>query len=288
MAGRAAGTICLVVLGAVLVWAGLRWGLVSVAGCLSSMEVNDAVRLEWEWRGEVLLCPEETTIAAPVAGRVVILVQEGQRVTPGSIVAEIASPEGETEIVYSSKEGVAALEIPGNLRRRRVRDGEEVPAGEAILRILNPRSIYLEPDPVSFGKAILSGPVRVRVREAARGVSSVNEGQWYPAQLVRKEAGGQRLHLTEFPREWLGRESMWVAVKLEGPEGVRIPAGALAEREGETGVLVIGQKGLEFRPVVLMGAAGGDAFVQGLEVGERILTRPGFFPLAEFSNRSRR
>ncbi|NLY52731.1 MAG: hypothetical protein GX063_07460 [Firmicutes bacterium] len=274
--------LCLLSLFLILgIW---RWAMVPVVCRLFSMEVGQAVPLEREWQGEVLVIPEEKLITAPAGGRVTILVQDGQWVAPGSILAEIISSTGEIEVVYSPSGGIAVLEMQGKSRRQ-LGDGRVVLPGDGIVRIIRPNSLYLDIGPLSSEKAFLKSPVKLQVREINPDSGGLGRGPWYPAELA-EENGGHKLRLTQFPWEWLKQETLSVTVRVEGPMGVRVPAGAIVRRRGQDGVYVIGRGGLEFRSVAVLDEVQGDAVVKGLEAGEKVLTRPGLLNPGEFTNRN--
>ncbi len=270
-----------------LTWVLWRWVIPSAACRLFTMEVEQPVRLKGEWQGEVVVIPEERLVMAPQEGKITILVQNGQWVAPGSILAEITLSTGETEVVYSPSGGIALLETRGEPRRQTVRDGEVVLPGKAFVRIVRPNSLYLglELEPLSLRKAALERSAKVQVREIASGGASANR-PWYPAEVMAEGNGGPRLRLTEFPWAWLQRETLSVTVRMEGPRGIRVPAAAIVKRGGRDGVFVVGRGSYEFRPVVVLDKAGGDAVVEGLNVGEKIVTRPGLLMAGEFSKRN--
>ncbi|NLY31109.1 MAG: hypothetical protein GX047_10840 [Firmicutes bacterium] len=286
MATRFSGRIGLWLLSLFLILGALRWVGVPIVCRLFSMEVKGPVRLEREWQGEVLVIPEEKLITAPVSGRITVLVQDGQWVAPGTILAEIVSSTGEIEVVYSPSGGIAALEMKEKTRRRQLADGEAVLPGDRILRIIRPNFLYLEIDPVALGKAALENSVKLQVREIYLDDSGSGRELWYSAEFISQENGGHKLRLAEFPLDWLRRETLLVRVRMEGPMGIRVPARAIVTGQGQEGIFVVGPGGPEFRSVEVLDEAGGDAVVRGLEAGEKILTRPGFLTSGEFSNRN--
>ncbi len=62
---------------------------------------------------------------------------------------------------------------------------------------------------------------------------------------------------------------------LERWEGVVIPAGALVEREGVTGVFLNRGGRVRFNEVVVIRKDGAEAMVEGLEPGSQVISRPG-------------
>jgi hypothetical protein len=244
MAKGVVGRICLWLLSFSLICGLWRWMVPLVVCRWFSMEVAPKTRLEQEWQGKVRVIAEEELITAPAAGKVTLLVQEGQWVAPGSILAEISSAAGEAQVIYSPYGGIAAFGIEANPaevgwnlggRRRQASDGEQLAAGDGILRIIRPNCLHLGIERLTAQGLRWDSFIKFWVRETAREGSGSGRAPWYPAELRAGGMGDHQLRLVEFPREWLQQDALSVTVRMEGPEGARVPAAAVVTRRGEAG-----------------------------------------------------
>ncbi|NMB45884.1 MAG: hypothetical protein GX998_05665 [Firmicutes bacterium] len=245
------------------------------------MRVELVAGLEREWRGEVWVVPQKEIVLAPVAGRVVFLVQDGQWVAPGAILAEITGSEGRREVVYCPCGGMVVLQ-PSELRPRAIsglwgrmsrrRDGEQVESGMELACILRPGIACLR-----LGKLPFQLPSSLETRTIVgeiRSAGGITALQWYEAKLENHGDRSLSLYVADFPMEWLNRETLSVVVRITGPAGQRIPVTAIACYKGHQGVFVITQLGYEFRRLEVLDRVGQNVVVSGLAVGDQVVTRP--------------
>jgi multidrug efflux pump subunit AcrA (membrane-fusion protein) len=268
----------LLVLGLVLC---VQWWIIPpMVNRFFTIEIDTIGSLEREWQGNVWLVPKEERVLASTSGRVTFLVQHGQWVAPGSILAEIIDSEGNPEEVYCPCGGLVSLQeivrprtvggIPKG-RPTKLLDAVRVEIGEELAWILRPNAVYLRIQSLPF--RLPSGGMSILVRETSNGIKGVS-GQWYAAELESVEDRALNLHLVYFPTEWLDKDTLSVVVKIRGPAGQQIPVTAMAKHKDQQGVLVVTSTGYEFRTVEILDRLGQQVIVNGLSPGERVVTRP--------------
>ncbi|NMB12454.1 MAG: hypothetical protein GX977_09225 [Firmicutes bacterium] len=245
-----------------------------------TVEVDAGAGLERQWQGEAWVVTQEEIVLAPAPGKITFLVQHGQWVAPGSILAEIVDLKGDPRVVYCPCGGLVSLQpgpepkaMMGSPRRRLAKpiDGEQVETGQQLARILRPNVICLRIQSRSTWLPV--GEMSILVSEISDGTKGTTK-QWHAAWLESAEDGVVNLRLVYFPAEWLDRESLSAVVKVTGPAGQRIPVRAIANHQGRQGVLIVTSSGYEFRTVEVLDRWEQEAVVSGLAPGDRVVTRP--------------
>lgn len=256
------------------------WVVPSLVARFFTVQVVTQEHLERVWQGTVRVVSEEEVVLAPASGRVTFLVQHGQWVSQGLVLAEVMGTEGNPEVVYCPCGGLVSLQSSedstlgrstGHSSRRR--DGEKVEAGMPLVRIIRPGVVYLRLRDQPF-QLPSRGNMSIFVAETGDRIDDLHQQKWYMAKLAGSENGVLSLELFDFPVQWLDRETLLVTVRIRGPAGQQVPVTALTTYRGELGVFVGTEAGYELRRVEVLDRVGGDVVVSGLALGDTVVTRP--------------
>lgn len=256
------------------------WLRLPVMSAFFTIDVGEPTSLSRSWQGIAWVMPEVEAVLAPTTGTVTLLVQHGQWVVAGGVVAEIVSKAHGAELVYAPRGGLVTLHMghlspdvdPGNRSLRQ--DGDYVEMGTAVVGIRQSSPLYMKLKGRPFGQfSLTDAEVYVRANEADSGglgtgwltASGYVYDDWFTVRLDR------------FPEAWLDRLTMEIAMRIDGPKGYIVPKRAILPGGGQTEGLmwVIHQKrSLGQRLVKIVDELGDKAVVTGLVSSEQVISYP--------------
>lgn len=242
--------------------------------------------------GRLWVLRVERLLVAPVEGRAVPLVAEGEavrrgqglvRITPtGSASATVLSAPfaGVASFVFDGHEGdwqgpgdpLPPTASSGATARSVAFDlSKPVARGQPVVRVVDRTGLY-----AAFWAETPGQPSGVRVGQRSE-LSGPSAGP-IPVQVVRAFQGAQGamlLRLDRQPVEWLYRRRVdRVELVTERRAGVVLPASAMVERGGEPGVWVATDGGPVFMPVRVVARQGSYVAILGIPAGSRVYRWP--------------
>jgi putative membrane fusion protein len=236
---------------------------------------------------------DEQVVAAPVTGRLTWLVREGTRLAAGTPVAELAY--GNQMLVVSAPEaGVVALwldglegvlqpgklpeiDLAGLLRqpppKRQPENGELVEQGSMLFKMAdNYRCSFLFALP--HDEFLTLGLDNGHLLHF-----TFDSGQKMSGRLAwhNTDANGYVTLAAELlPDVGAGLPGRFAEALLlvEETRGVTVPASALVQREGGTGIYTLVEATVRFRSVEIRAVGKGKAVVEGLNEGITVIANP--------------
>lgn len=160
-------------------------------------------------------------------------------------------------------------------------DGDVVARGDPVLRVIKTTGIWAVPTHVPCDLSPPSSVVSARVWE--EGADSTLA---FPltgtvrilSDIVLDSVAGRpaiAIHLTDFPSQWWQERMVNLTIELEGPSGWILPARAVVEDAGTSGVLIAGTGEPQFVPVKVVDRDGRQVVVTGLASGQQVIITPG-------------
>lgn len=296
--GRLILPVMSLVLVTLVLWLGLQWTLKTLAWHFIPVQRVDNGVLEDRLTLQVYIARKEQVIVAPVTGKLIPLVPEGERVPEGATIARLlpvaVEPYGPGPIdikapfsgqVSYQTDGLEKVLQPANLENISYQElkglvklaspvsaGGQVKSGTAIIRLVNnlePLGIYVVMDewPHSW-------------QEGERVLLKVpGQDTEVQARITRmQDAGSQKVVIMEVPRwdiSWLKPRQVEVNAILNYYRGVIVPVEALSTGPGgEPGVYLFDTRGIKWQPVTNLGQVGDKAAVRGLKAGSEVVTKP--------------
>lgn len=254
---------------------------------IAAMEGSLDVALETEaW-----LVNTETVITSGMEGKLEKTVQEGERVRKGSIVARVNSQVRGTKVdltgpisgvVSYNVDGLEGVLTPKNLIEWDLEKfeglkpaspaGELVQGGQGVFKLVD----NLLPTYVLFklpkqGVALALGE-KVNLALGEQKLS----GKVIKISKQGPEAG-LAVALSSFLPQSLGQRQIKIGWLDKNPvKGVIIPAPALQQRQGNTGVFVLRDGVVTWQGVEVLAQSPDKICVKGLKAGEALITTPGY------------
>lgn len=236
-----------------------------------------------EWQGKVRVLPDSEGIVTPVSGSLTLLVQHGQWVSPGGIVAEIKLAEGGAHLLYAPSGGIVNLQVDSDSagargKIRRISDGDWLEAGTEVAGIIRPGKLCLILPCLPFGP-LPQEYTSLELAEAKMGTAGL---ELFVVTSAQANEESLYLHLTDFPWRWLDIRNLEITLKAKGPEGYSLPKRSIVIRGNESGVFTICEGEVCFRKVEMVDAKRRQVLVRGLLGGERVMRYPRLAPLAQW------
>lgn len=245
-----------------------------------------------------LLGFQEKVVVSSQGGNLTWLHSEGDMVAVGTRLAKITGPGGEEEILTSPVPGIFSTQVDGlegtvyphrdwvpekdvflSLKpaSQGFQTGEEVPAGSPLFKVVQNFTWYYS--------AVLSQNEMALLDEARRlSLEFDFNGSTYPVESLKRHDLGDGytflvLSLTRdagdfYRRRW---EEARIIYGLE--EGVLVPASAIVNRKGQTGIYRYVRSAIAFVEVEIIHELKEERrfVVSGLEPNWLIVTNPRFF-----------
>ena len=276
---------CLILVGMVALWfMAPAWLCLPVISAFSAINVGEPSSLCRSWQGTVWVMPEMETVLAPTAGIVTLLVQHGQWVVAGGVVAEISDGVSNPELAYAPRGGLVTLRMghlspdAGGGARPLRRDGDYVEMGAPVLGISQSSPLYLRLRGRPFGQLPLTG-TEASVLADENGSRGSDAQQWLTASSYVYDGDGFSIKIDRFPETWLDKLTMEVAVRINGPKGHVVPKRAVlpGDTQGEALVWVVHQNKPQRRAVSVLDELDDKVVVEGLVSFEQVIRCPRIF-----------
>lgn len=290
--------LVLFLMGVLVFWFGRQLYQFCVFQFIDTVQARNDV-LEDSCAAQGLLLLQETVVRAPASGKVVPLVEDGQRVPAGGAVARLDTPpdlaagSGRRELKspcpgvvsyhfdgwegtldnaswesYDPRRLFESIEKEGSKPRQK---GEVRGAGEPVFKIIdnlvNPY-IFLKFE-AGYEPPFEPGDLLKLTWENS------GNGRLKVLSLVRKGdsfyAVGELLAARPFPLNRL----MKFQVISRGCEGVVLPGSALVKSKDGTRVITKSPLGLSLKKVDVVAAVGDHVAVKGVDAGIKVVTNPG-------------
>ncbi|WP_078808637.1 HlyD family efflux transporter periplasmic adaptor subunit [Selenihalanaerobacter shriftii] len=243
--------------------------------------------------GEGLFIRNEKITIAPISGKLEIKVQEGQRVSANTLIANIKNNQTRHKL-YTYNSGVVSYHIDGlessltidNLKRlnydrykklrykvNQVNDGEKLNNGRPIFKIVENYLLYLIM-PLSKNKSYLfeaGTEVRFELLEKeiqkkfSAKVDHIIESKPKDLLVLRVES---------FPPLFLNLRKTDVKLIRSSYNGITVPISALVKKGSKTGVMVIQDDKHSFKEIKVVSKGEEKAIVKGVGLGIQILEKP--------------
>lgn len=244
---------------------------------------------------EVLIVRDEKVIRTPIAGRVELMVGEGDRLASGRKLAEINS-SNQKQKIFNRQAGIVSFAVDGlekevnvdslnqiNLNNfddlkgnyKHLLSGDRIKKDEPLYRIINNFKLFL------IVKVPESQADRFRINELIF-IEQRNLDKLFEAKIVdiRPNLKGSFffIELEQFIPKWTNRRRIELNIIKNIYRGIKIPRKAVFNQPSGQGVLkVSGYNKYEFQEVVILDGNDDQAIVSGLEIGEEIITNPEDF-----------
>jgi putative membrane fusion protein len=244
---------------------------------------------------EVLIVRDEKVIEAPMAGRVELMVGEGDRLASGRKLLEI-NATNQKQKIFNHQAGIVSFAVDGlenrvnaaNMNQINLNDfddlkgnykhllsGDRVKKDEALYRIINNFKLFL------IVKVPDSQADRFRNNELIF-IEQRNSDKLFEARIIDVRPNLEDtfflIELEQFIPEWTNRRRIELNIIKNIYRGIKIPRKALFNQPSGRGVLkVSGYNKYEFQEVVILDGNDDQVIVSGLEIGEEIITNPEDF-----------
>lgn len=244
---------------------------------------------------EALIVRDEKVIRAPIAGRVELLVGEGDRLASGRKLAEINS-SSQRKKIFNHKAGIVSFAVDGleaevnvnslnqinlnnfdNLKGnyKHLLAGDKIKKDEALYRIINNFELFL------IVKVPDYQADRFRINELIF-LEQKNSDKLFEARIVDIHPNLEDtfffIELEQFIPRWTNRRRIELNIIKNIYRGIKIPRKAVFNQPSGQGVLkVSGYNKYEFQEVVILDGNDDQVIVSGLEIGEEIITNPEDF-----------
>ncbi len=281
-----------------LLWVSLQW-VVEVAAWrfIAAQQVSNGV-LEDRLALRMVIARDEQLITAPVTGKLLPLVAEGQRVPEGVTIARLLpaavepyEPEAiDIKAPFSGQisyltDGLEKILHPANLENIDYREleklvGTSVPAktegqvksGIGIIRLVN------NLEPLKLFTIIDVCPQGWQQKKQVVLKVPGQEGELKAHITQIQELEGQKVVIMEVPQwelRWLYPRQAEMEAIINNYKGVIVPLKALSEGpQGEIGVYYLTARCIKWQPVTIVGQVGKQVAVSGLEDGLEVVTNP--------------
>jgi len=244
---------------------------------------------------EALIVRDEKVVRAPIAGKVELLVGEGDRTASGRKLAVIKSSEGQQKI-FNKNAGIVSFAVDGledevNIDKlnqikfsnfdklkgnyEHLLSGDRVKKDETLYRIINNFKLFLI---VQVPKSQID---RFRINEVIF-IAQKNSEELFKARIFdirpNLEDTFFLIELDQFIPRWINRRRIELNIIKNIYRGIKIPRKAVFNQPSGQGVLkVSGYNKYEFQEVVILDGNDEQVIVSGLEIGEEIITNPEKF-----------
>lgn len=244
---------------------------------------------------EALIVRDEKVITSPISGRVKLMVGEGDRLATGKKLAEIKSANNNQKI-FNQKAGLVSFAVDGletkvnldnlnklNLQQfeklnghyKQLLSGDKIAEGDPLYRIVNNFKLFII---VKVPKTQLE---RFRINELIF-LEQKNSEELFEARIVdirqSLEHSFFQIEIEQFVPEWINRRKIKLNIIKNIYRGIKIPKKAVFNQPSGRGVLkVTGYNKYEFKKIKILNGNDHSVIVDGLEVGEEIITNPEDF-----------
>jgi putative membrane fusion protein len=244
---------------------------------------------------EALIVRDEKVIKAPAAGRVELMVGEGDRLASGRKLAEINS-SNQKQKIFNHQAGIVSFAVDGlenevnvdllnqinlnefddlNGNYKHLLSGDRIKKNEALYRIINNFKLFL------IVKVPESQVDRFRINELIF-IEQRSSDKLFEARIIdvrsNLEATFFFIELEQFIPEWTNRRKIELNIIKNIYRGIKIPRKALFSQPSGQGVLkVSGYNKYQFQELVILDGNEDQVIVSGLEIGEEIITNPEDF-----------
>ncbi|RCW62058.1 HlyD family efflux transporter periplasmic adaptor subunit [Halanaerobium sp. ST460_2HS_T2] len=244
---------------------------------------------------DALIVRDEEVIKSPVSGKVKLMVGEGDRLASGIKLAEIKS-SNQLQKIFNKEAGIVSFAVDGlenkvnandlkqiNLSNfeelkgnyRHLLSGDRIKKEEPLYRIINNFKLYL------VAQIPNSQVKRFRTNELIF-LEQKNSDKLIEAKIVDIRHNLNNtffvIELDQFISRWINRRRININIIKNIYRGIKIPRKAVFSQPSGQGVLkVSGYNKYEFQKVVILNGNSQYVIVNGLDIGEEIITNPEDF-----------
>jgi putative membrane fusion protein len=244
---------------------------------------------------DALIVRDEEVIKSPVSGKVKLMVGEGDRLASGIKLAEIKS-SNQLQKIFNKEAGIVSFAVDGlenkvnandlkqiNLSNfeelkgnyRHLLSGDRIKKEEPLYRIINNFKLYL------VAQIPNSQVKRFRTNELIF-LEQKNSDKLIEAKIVDIRHNLNNtffvIELDQFISRWINRRRININIIKNIYRGIKIPRKAVFNQPSGQGVLkVSGYNKYEFQKVVILNGNSQYVIVNGLDIGEEIITNPEDF-----------
>ncbi len=245
---------------------------------------------------EGVIVRKERVVTAPASGKLEWVVEEGERLSVGTLAARIKTGESTWQAVHTPAPGLIIMQLDGlegvlqpqslteinvpltrklPLQQRSLLTGEEVTRGSVLFKMVDNFTWYYLIELSAHEYAGLSERASVTMRFSFTPDQDVTGRLDVVKQeddkvTISFEINGAVDHC--FKERFSSAD-----VVTKRTRGTVLPASALIEQEGETGVYILDKSVVRYRPVDVLDAWQGKVVVSGLRIGFSVITNPNMF-----------
>jgi putative membrane fusion protein len=249
-----------------------------------------------------LLIKEEFLFRSPINGNVSLTAQDGERISKGTVVAEVKAlsldtPSGSTnhqlfapksgslcthidgleEVLNPSTVDVLDLSQVGTIRKELSTDNSTkgtVDSGQVVAKLidnLQPILICMEINADAFTKEYLQAGNKVRVKY---------KDHIFSAKVTKTETLQQKqsilLSVSSYPEEIIHLRSTQFELIKDQLSGILVPEDTLIYRDGKAGLYIIYERNIKWIPVEIEGNLHNKVMINSsdLKSGIRYITNP--------------
>lgn len=243
----------------------------------------------------VLIVRDEQIVGAPNSGKVELFVGEGNRFASGKKLAEIHT-SSDSKKIFNRKAGIISFAVDGleskiNIQRlekinlnnfaaytgdyQHLLSGDKIKKNEPLYRIINNFELYL------ITKVTEEQTEKFRINETIF-LKQQNSNKLYKAKITNifhsLEGSFFYIQVDQFIPEWINRRRIKLNIIKNIYRGIKIPRKAIFSQPSGQGVLKIsGYNKYEFKKITIVNGNEKFVIVNGLEIGEEIITNPEDF-----------
>jgi len=243
----------------------------------------------------VLIVRDEKVIKSPISGKLELLVKEGDRFAAGKQLAKINSSTAEQKI-FNKKAGIVSFAVDGleseininnlnqiNLNKfddyranyQHLLSGNKVKKNDVLYRIVNNFDLSL------ITKVPEDQSDRFKINEIIF-LEQKNSDKLFKAKITNIHYNLENsffyIKVNQFIPQWINRRRIKLNIIKNIYRGIKIPRQAVFNQPSGQGVLkVTGYNKYQFQEVVILNGNDEYVIVNGLEIGEEIITNPEDF-----------
>ena len=247
------------------------------------------------WTNAVVV-RDEKVFKAPISGKAELFEGEGDRIAVGEKVAEINS-SNEDKIIYNNKAGILSFAVDGleseinsrtinQIDLNKINDykanykhritGRSIKKDEALYRIINNFEFYLivpapkaQADRFKLNEIVFVQEKNLKDMLRARIIDIRNDNQDNYYLFLK---------IDFFVPRWINVRRVNVNLIKNIYRGITIPRKAIFNQPSGQGVLkVSGYNEYEFQEITIIDSNEEAAVVEGVEIGDKIITNPEDF-----------
>lgn len=239
------------------------------------------------------LVREEESVSAPTNGTLKKIFNEGARVRPNTVVAEVITPSMETSTGQANKEmkapraGVVSYELDGlenlftlenwnKLQPKEVLDLDEdqereaqVEQGRPLVKIVDnlaPSYIYLQLKEKELGAIPFAEGDLIEFAITSEEAEGFQEDIWARISHVKKENGYVQVLITNrrLKELALANRKLELEIIKNKYEGYVVPKDSLVIQDGKKGVYLVYKQVVRWVPVELVGTVGDEVAIKNV------------------------